>query len=142
MNERFRQLMDRAEEIAADETPRRRIELVERATAAGHSIEYADLIYDIAEEENLDPALAFEVVLHGIGVRELTPPNDDGWSETQVEAPPKWVTEPQTAPADAASERQMRTTFRRLRSLIEQHATLPAALQAFAQQPDVAEMKY
>jgi hypothetical protein len=142
MNERLRHLIERAPDIAADETPRRRIELVERATSDGHSIEYADLIYDIAEEEGIDPALAFELVLNGIGVRELAPPNDDRWVETQVEAPPKWVTEPRTAPAAAAPERHMRTTFRRLRSLIEQHGSLRAALEAFAQQPDVAEMKY
>jgi hypothetical protein len=36
----------------------------------------------------------------------------------------------------------MRTTFRRLRSLIEEHGSLRAALEAFAKQPDVAEMKY
>ena len=142
MNERLRQLVQRAEEIAADETPRRRVELVERARAAGYSIEDADLIYGVAEEEGIDPALAFELVLNGIGVRELTAPTDDQWVETQVEAPPKWVTEPRTPAADAAQERQLRTTFRRVRSLCEQHGTARAALEAFAEQPDVAEMKY
>jgi hypothetical protein len=142
MNERLQHLIERTAEIVDDGTPRRRIELVERALEAGHSIEYADLIYDIAEEEGLDPALAFELVLNGIGVRELTPPVDDDWVETQVEAPPKWVTEPEPSPAAAAHERHMRTTFRRLRGLIEQHGSARAALAAFAQQPDVAEMKY
>ena len=69
MNKRFEVLIRRAGEIAADERPRRRIELVEQATGAGHSIEYADSIYNIAEEVGIDPALAFELVLNGIGVR-------------------------------------------------------------------------
>ena len=142
MNQRFEVLIRRAGEIAADERPRRRIELVEQATGAGHSIEFADSIYNIAEEVGIDPALAFELVLNGIGVRELAPPTDDQWLETQVEAPPKWVTEPRAAPADAAHERHMRTTFRRVRSLIEQHGSTRAGIEAFAREPDVAEMQY
>jgi hypothetical protein len=141
MEKRLEQLIQNAEQIASDDAPRRRIELVERAVAAGHSVEYADLIYDIAEEERVDPAIAFELVLNGIGVRDLSPPSDDTWVESQVEAPPAWVTQPDASPV-AAPERHMRTTFRRLRALFEQHPTPRAALEAFAREPDVAEMKY
>lgn len=142
MKEHLQRLIQRAEEIAADESPRRRMELVERATAAGRSMEDASLIYDIAEDEGLDPALAFELVLSGIGVRELAAPAQDDWLETQVEAPPEWVSEPPTMPAVAAHERQMRTTFRRLRGSIEEHGSVRAGIEAFLDLPDVAEMTY
>jgi hypothetical protein len=36
----------------------------------------------------------------------------------------------------------MRTTFRRVRSLIEQHGSTRAGIEAFAREPDVAEMQY
>ena len=141
METRMQELLRRAEQIAADEAPRRRIDLVERAVTAGHSIEFADLIYDLAEEEHVDPAIAFELVLNGIGVRQLAPPTEDGWKETQVEAPPEWLTEP-APPAVAAAERQMRTTFRRVRAAFDEHGSARAAIEAFISQPDVAEMKY
>lgn len=137
----MKELIQRADQIASDTAPRRRIDLVERAVAAGHSIEFADLIYDIAEEERIDPALGFELVLNGVGVRELSPPSQDAWIEAQVEAPPEWVAQPD-APAVAAPERHLRVTFRRLRSLLDQHDSIGAALEAFVNQPDVAEMKY
>jgi hypothetical protein len=141
MDDRLRDLIQRAEQIASDETPRRRIDLIERAVAQGYSVEFADLIYDVAEQEALDPAFGFELVLNSIGVRELAPPNADSWVETQVEAPPPWVTQPDV-PAVAEHERQLRTTFRRLRAAFEDHPTPRAALESFASQPDVAEMKY
>ena len=137
----MKELIRRADEIASDAAPRRRIDLVERAVAAGHTIEFADLIYDIAEEERVDPALAFELVLNEVGVRELAPPTQDAWTEAQVEAPPEWVARPDASPV-AAPERHLRVTFRRLRSLLDQHDSAAAALEAFANQPDVAEMKY
>ena len=142
MQKRLQHLIQRAEQIAAEETPRRRIELVERTVAAGHSPEYADQIYDLAEEEGVDPAFAFELVLLGIGVRELTPPTDDGWLESQVEAPPEWVAADAPSPDAAARERHMRATFRRLRSMFEQQPTATAALEAFAAEPDVDEVTY
>ena len=142
MKNRLSQLVERAEQIASEDAPRRRVELVGRAVEAGHSIEYADQIYDIAEEEGVDPAFAFELVLNGIGVRELSPPNDDQWLETQVEAPPVWVETPESAPGADARERHLRNTFRRLRSKFDQHGTPKAALEAFANEPDVAEIEY
>ena len=142
MNNRLATLVERADEIASDRTPRRRIDLVEKAVAAGHAVEYADQIYDIAEEEGLDPAFAFELVLSGIGVRELTPPDDDQWLETQVEAPPTWVTTPDRQPVADERERHMRNTFRRLRRMLNEHSEPRAALEAFAREPDVAEISY
>jgi hypothetical protein len=142
MKNRLATLIERADEIASERTPRRRIDLVEKAVAAGHDVEYADQIYDIAEEEGLDPAFAFELVLNEIGVRELAPPNEDQWLETQVEAPPTWVAEPEQKPESAERERHMRNTFRRLRRMLEEHSEPRSALEAFARAPDVAEIRY
>ncbi len=141
MDKRIADLVLRTEQIASAETPRRRIDLVQRAVEGGHSVEYADLIYDIADEEGIDPAFAFELVLNGIGIRELTPPAPDPSAESQVEAPPVWLTQPDS-PAVAASERHMRTTFRRLRAAFDTHDSPRAAMEAFVSEPDVAEMKY
>ena len=142
MKSRMDALVAQAEEIASEDSPRRRVELVERAVAAGHSLEFADLVYDIAEEENLDPAFAFALVLNRIGVRDLTEPNEDGWVETQVEAPPEWVAGDEPQPSEAAHERHLRLTFRRLRRMFEQHAAPTDALRAFASEPDVEEIEY
>jgi hypothetical protein len=142
MQKRLELLIQRAEQLASDDAPRRRVELVEMAMQAGHSHAYADQIYDLAEEEGIDPTFAFELVLNGIGVRELTPPSDDEWVESQVEAPPEWVAGTEPAPDAAARERHMRTTFRRLRRMFDEHESPKAALQAFAREPDIAEVEY
>ena len=142
MKSRIDSLVERAEQIASDSSPRRRVELVERAVAEGRSVEFADMVYDLAEEEGVDPAFAFELVLNGIGVRDLGEPNDDGWLETQVEAAPDWVTREQPPSGDAARERHMRTTFRRLRRMFEKHGSPKGALEALAREPDIAEIEY
>lgn len=142
MNKLLVTLIERADEIASERTSRRRIDLIERAVASGRAVEYADQIYDIAEEEGLDPAFAFELVLMGIGVRDLAPPAEDEWVETQVGAPPTWVTEPDRSPESAERERHMRNTFRRLRRMLEEHPAPRSALEAFAREPDVAEIQY
>ena len=121
---------------------RRREHLVDKALNAGLSQEFADQIYDVAEEEKIDPAIAFEVVLSGKGVRELAPPTDDAELETQVEAPPVWLEPDAPAPDDAARERHLRRTFRRLRSLIEAESSTDDALRTFDAQPDVGPINY
>lgn len=108
---------------------------------AGHSREYADRIYDVALEEHLDPAIAFDVVLARLGVRELAEAHPDNWAETQVGAPTAWI-EPATPPAEADLERQLRLTFRRLRSLVDQHGSTDTALAAFKREPDVGTVEY
>lgn len=142
MKNQIHALVERASQIASEDSPRRRVELVERAVGEGHTVEFADMVYDLAEEESVDPAFAFELVLNGIGVRDLAEPNQDGWLETQVEAAPEWVTREKLDSGDAARERHMRTTFRRLRRVFEEHATPEAALRAFAAEPDVGEIEY
>lgn len=108
---------------------------------AGHSREYADRIFDLAVEEHLDPAVAFDVVLARLGVRELAEAQPDNWAETQVGAPTAWI-EPATPPAEADRERQMRLTFRRLRSLVDQHGSTENALATFKREPDVGTVEY
>src|SRR5512143_505690 len=93
MDHRIELLLERAAELDDSPTSRRREELVERARAAGHSRQVADEVFDLAEQEGVDPAAGFELVLCGVGVRELAPPVPDDWQETQVEAAPPWVGE-------------------------------------------------
>jgi hypothetical protein len=143
MTDRTKELLARLVNIPSDANgeSRRREDLIQRVLDAGHPHEYADQIYDVALEENCDPALAIEVVLAGVGVRDLMPAELDSWEETQVEAPPQWIQAP--PPADEADrERHMRLTFRRLRSLTEEHGSSQEALKAFVREPDVGDVEY
>ena len=143
MSERTEQLLKTAARmIVSPPEDRRRDALAQRAMGAGHTRAYADLIYDIATEEGVDPGLAFEIVLAGVGVRELSHAPLDQWEETQVEAPPSWVSDDVFRSADAAPERRLRTTFRRLRSLGETQPSVEAMLQAFVREPDVGDVDY
>lgn len=119
----------------------RREALTAKAEEAGHSREYADRIYDVAIEEHLDPAVAFQVVLDRLGVRELAESPADNWAETQVEAPPDWIAR-QPSADEATRERQLRLTFRRLRSLLETHGSPEEALREFKHLPDVGVVEY
>lgn len=143
MTERTESLLSRAGNIPGEAhgESRRREDLIEEVLAAGHSREYADRIYDVALEEHCDPVLAVEVVLAGVGVRDLMPPPPDNWEKTQVEAPPPWIEEPPSE-AEADRERHLRLTFRRLRSLLEQCSSPRAALEAFVREPDVGDVEY
>lgn len=140
MTQRTDTLLTRSTDISADDS-RRREDLTARAVEAGHLREYADLIYDVAEEEQLDPAVAFEVVLAGVGVRDLGDLPPDSRDETQVEAPPAWIEEPPPA-EQAARERHMRITFRRLRRLLEEAPSPADALRTFVREPDVGDVEY
>lgn len=143
MNERADALLARAAEI--DQAPpesRRREHLVDRAIEAGHAREYADLIYDVAAEEGVAPAVAFEVVLSGLGVRELAGTPSDSREETQVDAPPVWVSDLAPGPDAAARERRIRASLRRLRQMIERTASTEAALRAFVREDDVGDVDY
>jgi hypothetical protein len=143
MTERTDSLLARAAGI--DHAPpesRRREHLVDRAIGAGHAREYADLIYDVASEEGVDPAVAFEVVMAGVGVRELAGAPPDSWQETQVEATPVWVSDPPPGPDAAARERRTRACLRRLRQMIERTTSTEEALRAFMREVDVGDVDY
>ncbi|HEX6308770.1 MAG TPA: hypothetical protein VFZ69_11310 [Longimicrobiales bacterium] len=97
---------------------------------------YAEQIYALAEEEDLEPVLAFELVRTGIGVRELEPPEQD-MDEAAQQAPPEWVAEEVVELNDVALERRLRASFRRLRSHVETSDSPAAAVEALLRDPDV-----
>lgn len=108
---------------------------------------HAELVYDIAVEEGLDPVFAFELVASDIAVCDAPPAEDeDNARETIVEALPEWispagVSEP-LATEDVVRERRLRVSFRRLRGELERWPTAEEAIAAFASAPDVGDCGY
>lgn len=124
----------------AEEAPKRRIELIAWAEREhGMPSDRAALIHDIAREEGLDPAFAFELVRCGVGVQDLGDPVVD---ETLVDGPPEWVAPPVPASVSPARERLLRASFRRLRRHLEEAPSAEAGLVAFVAEPDVGEVVY
>lgn len=126
----------------AQELSRRRIDMIQDAQDTGMSPELAEMLYDVAREEGLDPALAYELVRSGLGV--VPPP--DGVANTPSQPTtdkyvPEWLYPPGT-PDDILRERMLRLSFRRLRSLLERHADAAEAVRAFAREPDVGHYGY
>ncbi|MDB4947540.1 MAG: hypothetical protein JWM27_189 [Gemmatimonadetes bacterium] len=129
--------------LDAGEVGSRRVEVMDEAAASGMSPDLADLLYDIARDEGLDPALAFELVRTGLGVQ----PPADGLvnapsQPTTDKYAPEWVVTPATPPDLLLRERMLRFSFRRLRGLLEAHEDAAAALLAFAREPDVGPHGY
>lgn len=121
---------------------RRRIEIIEEAQDEGMPSELAGLLYDVAQEEGLEPALGFELVRTGLGVA----PPPDGVS-TASDAPavdkylPPWMFPPE--PTDhQLRERMLRVSFRRLRSILQEEPDPERALRRFAAEPDVGHYGY
>src|SRR5688572_25904501 len=81
--------------ISVEELDSRRSSILEEAVAEGVPVDLAELLYDIAWEEGLDPAVGFELVRTGLGVA----PPVDGVSTT-ADAPavdkylPAWMFPP------------------------------------------------
>lgn len=133
--ERARQL----EKLAGHE--RRRAELVDRAVAqSGLGWEEAEAVYEVAQEEGLDPALAFELIHCHVLVRTTEDPvPTEVRGDTELEAtPPEWIAEAPPDPAEAREERRLRASFRRLRRLLEERGAPEEALVAYVEEPDVA----
>jgi hypothetical protein len=124
------------------ELARRRIDIQEEAEAEGMSPDLAGLLYDVALDEGLDPALGYELVRSGLGV--IPPPEG---VENAPEQPssdkysPLWLTPP-IPPDELLRERMLRLSFRRLRALLEQHERPEDAFRAFAREPDVGLLGY
>ena len=128
-----------AEEMAAHH--RRRIELVERAVEEeGLDREMAEEVYDIAREEGLEPAFAFELVRCGVAVCEPEE-QEEPIATTSIKGQPEWLEAP-VPTEEATRERRLRMSFRRLRHLLEERPTAEDALIAFAQEPDVRRCGY
>lgn len=126
----------------AAELSRRRIDVLAEAEAAGMSPELAEMLYDVAQEEGLDPALAYELVRSGLGV---SPPPDGVANAPSQPTIDKYVPEwlyPAAPPDAVLRERMLRVSFRRLRALLEEHERPEDALRAFAREPDVGVHGY
>jgi hypothetical protein len=99
--------------------------------------EYAEQVYALAEEEELEPVYGFLLVRCGLGVIALEPPAQDADEAASQQAPPEWLGEETVELADVELERRLRASFRRFRSHLESAAAPVAAARAFVQEPDV-----
>ncbi len=120
----------------------RRIEIMEAAEQGGMPPDLAELLYDVARDEGLDPALGFELVRCGLGVA----PPDQGISNAPVQSTtdkyvPEWLG-PAVPPDVLLRERMLRLSFRRLLSLLERYEDVDEAFRAFAREPDVGYLGY
>lgn len=137
-------LLEVAEQgLDSDALSRRRLDVIQEALDLGMGDELAEMLYDVAREEGLDPVLGFELVRSGMGV---LPPRDGVENApgfpTADKYRPEWL-EPPVDPDTLLRERTLRFSFRRLRALLEQNTGSPAeAFRAFAREPDVGPVGY
>lgn len=103
--------------------------------------EYAEQVYALAEEEELEPVYALHLVRSGIGVRELEEPEQDMAEEAVQQAPPDWVAEDAVELDDVVLERRLRASFRRLRAHLEESASPREAITEFLRGPDIGVMR-
>ncbi len=128
--------------LSVSELDSRRSSILEEAAAENMPPELAEMLYDIAREEGLDPAIGFELVRTGLGV---APPSDG--LDSRAEQPttdkylPTWMF-PATPPDRLLRERMLRTSFRRLRAMLEQEEDIDEAFRMFAREPDVGHYGY
>lgn len=129
--------------LNADELSRRRIDVIQEAVGVGMSDELAEMLYDVAHDEGLDPAMAYELVRSGMGVLPPAEGLDNAPQfATSDKYRPEWL-EPPVDPDTVLRERTLRFSFRRLRGLLEQHTgDAAAAFRAFAREPDVGPVGY
>jgi hypothetical protein len=137
-------LLEAAEHgLDADELSRRRVDVIQGCLDVGMSEELAELLYDLARDEGLDPAAAFELVRSGLGV--LPPPDGLGNAPdfaTTDKYRPEWL-EPPVDPDTVLRERTLRLSFRRLGALLHRHTgDAGAAFRSFAREPDVGPVGY
>jgi len=128
--------------LSVEDIDSRRSSIIDAARAEGLPLDLAELLYDVAWDEGLDPAIGFELVRTGLGV--APPP---GGAVTAAEAPstdmylPPWMF-PATPPDDVLRERMLRVSFRRLRSFLEAEEDVDQAFRRFASEPDVGHYGY
>ena len=131
-----------AEGLSPEELDSRREAIIREAEDDGMSRDLAALLYDVAWEEGLDPAIAYELVRTGLGVA----PPQDGISTNPTDPVvdrylPPWMFPP-TDPETLLRERMLRMSFRRLRSLLEAEPDPEEAFRRFANEPDVGHYGY
>lgn len=130
------------EGISVQELDSRRASIMEEAELDGVPRDLAELLYDIALEEGLDPAIGYELVRTGLGVA----PPPEGLTSASEEPVidkylPNWIF-PATPPDQMLRERMLRVSFRRLRSFLEAEEDVQSALLGFAKEPDVGHFGY
>ena len=121
---------------------RRRSEVMSDSEAAGIPHELAELMYDVAAEEGLDPGLAFELVRSGLAV---CPPPDGISNESAAPATDKYLPPwmfPASPPDHMMRERTLHLSFRLLRSLLESTHDVDEAFRQFANDPGVGHCGY
>ncbi len=119
---------------------RRHEEIVEWAGAElGVERAFAERIYEIAIEEGVEPAFAFELVRCGVGIVEASGGEADAPSLQTT--PPAWVSE-RPDPDEAPREWRLRTSVRRLAALLNDGRAPAEALREFAASPDIDAVAY
>jgi hypothetical protein len=103
--------------------------------------EFAEQVYTLAEEEDLEPIYAFHLIRCGVGVIELEVPEQDADDDSTQQTPPEWLSGETVELNDIALERRLRATFRRLRTHLREAPTTAAAVHAFLAEPDVAAIR-
>ena len=136
LERRLARLITEAENLGAGREHRREA-LIERAESRGIARGEAEMAYDLALEEGLEPAYALAVVGQGISVRALG--ETSGVETTDTE--PGWIDRPPSA-EEARRERRLRDTFRRLRSFLDKGPTPRDAITRFAREPDLEPYDY
>lgn len=130
--------------IGAEEpgTRERKSDLMDEAEEAAMPEQLAEMLYDVAREEGIDPGLGFDLVRSGLGVAP-PPEGVSNAAQAPVSDPylPEWFFQPST-PDELLRERMLRVSFRRFRSLLEQHPEVEDAFRAFADEPDVGYFGY
>ena len=125
------------------DVPERRHEtLMEWAERWGLDRVEAEEVYALAEEEGLEPELALKLAASGVGAVELEPVSRDPAESGVQAAPPDWVAEGEVPRPVAQRERRLRTSFRRLRTMVERCGSAVEAVERFAAEPDVVEDAY
>lgn len=138
LRERLGRLIAAADDLCGDDEQRRDV-LVERAETRGVPRGLAERVYDLAVEERLPPAYGLAVAAAGVSVQPFES-GASGAGETNS-GEPDWV-DPPPPPAEAALERRLRQTFRRVRSFVADTTTPGDAFRAFADEPDVEPFDY
>lgn len=128
--------------LSEEELDSRRISILSEAEAEGVPLDLAELLYDIAWEEGLDPAVGFELVRTGLGVG---PPSEGVTTSAEMPATdrylPAWMF-PATPPDQLLRERMLRFSFRRLRGFLQEEEDVDEAFRRFANEPDVGHYGY
>ncbi|MEX1182303.1 MAG: hypothetical protein WEF86_03650 [Gemmatimonadota bacterium] len=102
---------------------------------------YAEQVYTLAEEEELEPVYGFLLIRCGIGVTELEPPDGRDEEESSQQAPPGWVGQETVELDNVGLERRLRSSFRRMRGHLERAATSREAVASFLAEPDVGPLR-